>query len=48
MGSVYQGQELLVLVLTVKRNDPVTRSKHEAHRGKESNETGNDNVLPVP
>ena len=35
---------MLVSVLTVKRNNPVTLSKHEATRSKEK---GNDHAFPV-
>ena len=44
---MYQSQVLLTPVLTIKPNDPMIQSKHEATRGKYSQETGTDHALIV-
>ena len=44
---MYHGKVTLTLVLTVKRNYPMTLSKHVATCGKENKETGNDHALLV-
>ena len=47
ISVMFDGQVMLALVLTVKTEQPVTLSKHEATHWKENKETGNDHTLTV-
>ena len=45
IGVMYHGQVMLMLILMVKQNDPVTLNKHEVTRRKGIKETGDDYAI---